>query len=76
MNAPTVTRFAAVVLLLSIAPMAAAADSKVHMADGIKIGETDQDSATVWTRLTREPRAQHDRPYVFAARRPRRQGAR
>jgi len=31
------------------------AKTGVHMADGIKIGEVTQDSAIVWTRLTRNP---------------------
>ncbi len=29
--------------------------AEVHFANGIKIGEVDQDSAMVWTRLTRNP---------------------
>ncbi|MEM9444888.1 MAG: alkaline phosphatase D family protein [Verrucomicrobiota bacterium] len=32
-----------------------AADSSVYMANGIKIGEVDSDSAIIWTRLTKYP---------------------
>ena len=31
------------------------ASAEVHFANGIKIGEVDQDSAIIWTRLTRNP---------------------
>jgi len=41
-----------VVLLLGMA-LGAGEKTGVHMADGIKIGEVRQDSAIVWTRLTR-----------------------
>jgi alkaline phosphatase D len=35
--------------------MAAGASAEGYFANGIKIGEVDQDSAIVWTRLTRNP---------------------
>jgi len=41
-----------VVLLLGMA-LGAGEKTGVHMADGIKIGEVRQESAIVWTRLTR-----------------------
>jgi len=40
--------------------VASAAESRVNMANGIKIGEVDQDSAIVWTRLTRDPERNKD----------------
>ena len=42
-----------VVLLLGMA-LGVGEEAGVHMADGIKIGEVRQDSAIVWTRLTRD----------------------
>lgn len=44
----------AVVLLVGVG-LVAAEKTGVHMANGIKIGEARQDSAIVWTRLTRNP---------------------
>ncbi len=44
----------AVVPLLGVT-LAARAETGVFMADGFKIGEVTQDSAIVWTRLTRNP---------------------
>ena len=35
--------------------LVAEASAEVYLASGIKIGEVDQDSAIVWTRLTRDP---------------------
>jgi alkaline phosphatase D len=35
--------------------IAATTAAEVHFANGIKIGEVDQDSAIIWTRLTRNP---------------------
>lgn len=45
-----------VVLVSSVfAQEAWSVESRVYMANGFKIGEVDQDSAIVWTRLTRNP---------------------
>jgi alkaline phosphatase D len=41
--------------LLSLGTHLVAADSDVHMANGIKIGEVDAQSAIIWTRLTQHP---------------------
>jgi len=51
MKKPVIAGFA-IVFLLGVEP-AAAKDNDVYIANGIKIGEVDQDSAIVWTRLTR-----------------------
>ncbi|MGE5295372.1 MAG: hypothetical protein ACM3VT_11140, partial [Solirubrobacterales bacterium] len=49
-----VAMFAAMICFMSAASEAGE-NSGVHMADGIKIGEATQDSAIIWTRLTRNP---------------------
>lgn len=45
----------AAILVSSVGLAAAEEGAGVHMANGIKIGEVRQDSAIIWTRLTRNP---------------------
>ncbi len=53
-------RFIIATLLItigSIVELQAANSHSVHMANGIKIGEVTQDTAIIWTRLTKAPEA-------------------
>ena len=43
------------VLLAMLGLMVSGATAETYFANGIKIGEVDQDSAIIWTRLTKEP---------------------
>jgi alkaline phosphatase D len=47
-------------LIALFALFALGVSAEVHFANGIKIGEVDQDSAIVWTRLTRNPSLNSD----------------
>lgn len=49
-----------IVAILLAHPVILYAAEAVYMADGIKIGEVDQDSAIIWTRLTRAAERNRD----------------